>query len=418
LFAILAAAAAVLGRKALLEHLGWAGPVLALGAAGLFVLLGAASRSAVPPTVAAAQLVDAVPGVAEAHVSGLLAVYQPAEAATPIGADQAGRFELDTGGLEGRVHRHLQIDFDRWQWENFAMPAGVRVGSFRHTARLAEPVEATARFGPDGLEGRLSAGPFQRLGDAIVVTPAEGQLAVRLESDGSFRAGSAEALAPGQFIASDLLNDEQRARQDLYAKVLAEPRARHLAGRSLLLAWADPLDLGFTLAPSARLTGTALLAVPLSLERTPPGTRVTVPAAFVDSVRLTEDGQRVRMVASAWFGANMRMRFQLPSAVLPLEVERVRLTLRVHAPGRDVTVNGFAGTESVSVHRVASPLTAERVEIDDPRLLRLDAAGGLSLNIVIGGRQQSEGKGEEPDAPQWSMDAPGLEVVGKVSSEW
>src|SRR5205085_5869371 len=43
-FLALTVAAAALGRKRLLEHLGWLGPALALGAAGVFFGLGRWSR--------------------------------------------------------------------------------------------------------------------------------------------------------------------------------------------------------------------------------------------------------------------------------------------------------------------------------------------------------------------------------------
>lgn len=63
LFLALATAAISLRRRGWLEHLGWLGPTLAMGAGGVFVGLGAVSRGAVPPTVAVAQIVDAVPGL-------------------------------------------------------------------------------------------------------------------------------------------------------------------------------------------------------------------------------------------------------------------------------------------------------------------------------------------------------------------
>src|SRR5207248_9327484 len=64
-FLVLTVAAVALGRKRSLEHLGWLGPALALGAAVVFAGLGGWSRGAVPPTLAVAQVVDAVPGLDE-----------------------------------------------------------------------------------------------------------------------------------------------------------------------------------------------------------------------------------------------------------------------------------------------------------------------------------------------------------------
>src|SRR5262249_36392598 len=86
----LAIVSVVLGRKGSLEHLGWLGPALALGAVGVFVGLGEWSRGAVPPTLAVAQLVDAVPGVDHVQLTGFLAVYQPSPVTAAVGAKQGG----------------------------------------------------------------------------------------------------------------------------------------------------------------------------------------------------------------------------------------------------------------------------------------------------------------------------------------
>jgi hypothetical protein len=398
-----------LGKKGLLEHMGWLGPVLAIGGAAVFIGVGAVTRGAVPPTVAVAQVVDAVPGVDETQATGYLAVYQPSLNATAFGAEEGGRFDLDLAGLEGRVYLRMQTDGDRWHWENLELPAGLRVAPFRHTMRTREPVEATIRFGPDGVEGRVSSGPFRQLEDALLHTPGRHNMAVRLGADGSFRAGRVEELAPGQFIVGGLLTDRQRARQGLYEKLLAEPQPRYTEGRSLMLAWAEPIDMHFTLAPQARTTGFALLVIPLRFERTPPDTRVTVPAAFVDCQRVDPNGRSLRLATESRLPTSMRLRFQIPPATLPLVVDGARFTLHLRAPGREVTIGGFAGNDIVPLRRVSSPPGQEHVEIDDPRLLRPDEQGALYVNVEIG---EAHGGKAEPDA--WHLDSLGLEVRGRT----
>jgi hypothetical protein len=228
------------------------------------------SRIAVPPTVAVTQIVDAVPGLNEVQTSGFLAVYQPSLNTSPVGAEKGGGFEIDMIGLEGRVYRRMQTDLDRWHWENLELPAGVRTGPFRHTLRTEEPVEAIVRFGPNGLEGRVTSGPFGQLEDGLLSTPGRHTLAVNLGPEGSFRAGSDEELRGGQLMVGGLLSDRQRARQILYEKLLAEPQPRHIANRSLLLAWANPVDMHFAPGGHARERPADR---PLQFERTPPGAR-------------------------------------------------------------------------------------------------------------------------------------------------
>jgi hypothetical protein len=411
-FLVLTVAAVVLGRKGLLEHLGWLGPVLALGATAVFVVLGERSRGAVPPTVAVVQVVDAVPGLDEVQTSGYLAVYQPSSGTTSIGTEQGGEFELDVAGLEGRVHRRVQTDLDRWHLENLELPAGVRVAPFRHTLRTREPVEATVRFGPEGVEGRVAAGPFSPLEDVLLNTPGQHTLAIRVQADGSFRAGSADELHAGQFMAEGLLSDRQRARQSLYEKLLAEPQPRYLANRSLLLAWAEPVDMHFTLAPQARTTGEAVLVIPLRFEPTPPGTHVTVPAAFVDCRRITSDGRSLRPATESRLASNVRLRFQIPAPVLPLAVERARLTLKLHAPAREVVVGTLAGDQETLLRRLSSPLGSEQIDINDPRLLQPDEQGTLYLSVGVG-----EARGANAGQELWRLESASLEVRGQTPGE-
>jgi hypothetical protein len=411
-FLALTVAAVALGQKGLLEHLGWLGPALALGAAGVFILLGELSRGAVPPTLAVAQVVDAVPGIDELQTNGYLAVYQPSPGTSAVGAEQGGEFELDVAGLEGRAHRRVQTDMDRWHLENLELPAGVRVAPFRHTLRAREPVEATVRFGPEGVEGRVAPGPFHQLEDVLLSTPGQHALAIRVKPDGAFRAGTADELHAGQFIAGGLVSDRQRARQGLYEKLLVEPQPRYLANRSLLLAWVEPVDTHFTLAPQARTTGEALLAIPLRFEPTPPGTHVTVPAAFVDCRRITSDGRALRPTTESRLATSMRLRFQVPASVLPLVVEGARLTVKLHAPSREVIVGAFAGGDAVPVRRLTSPLGVAEIEIDDSRQLQPDEHGALYVSVEVG-----EARGANAGQDLWRLESASLEIRGRTPGE-
>src|SRR5262249_61231702 len=80
---------------------------------------------------------------------------------------------------------------------------------------------------------------------------------------------------------------------------------------------------------------------------------------------------------------DMLLRFQFPDEVLPFKVERARLLTRIDAPARRVTISGLADDGPVELHRVESPLDPLRVDVTDERLLRLDAEGGLHLNLSV-----------------------------------
>jgi hypothetical protein len=264
------------------------------------------------------------------------------------------------------------------------------------------------RFGPEGVEGRLASGPFRSLEDALFSTPGGHTLPVRLGPDGSFRGGGEDESRADAVLVSD----RQRARQALYDKLLVEPQPGYVADRSLLLAWAEPVDMHFTLAPQARRVGAALLAVPLRFERTPPGTRVLIPGAFVDCRRITSDGRPIPPGMSGRSATTMRLRFQVPPSVLPLEVEGARFSVKLNAPAREVALGAYAGGDAVPLRRLSNPVGVERVEIDDPRLLRPDGHGALYLNVVVG-----EAHGPNAEWNVWRVESPALEVHGRTAAE-
>jgi hypothetical protein len=393
------------------ELLGWLGPVAALGAAAAFIAVGTASRRAAAPTVAVAQVVDPIAGRAEASLHGVLAVYRPESGPAEVGARQGGLFSLDMAGIEGQTRRLLLTDSDAWHWENLELPAGERFAPFRCIAPTGEPVAAVARLGPEGLEGKLTAGPFQEIADAVLSTSGGRNLAIRWQPDGSFRAGNQDILPMGQFLAGAVLNDVQQGRQELYRTLLKRPKAGQPESGNVLLAWAKPIDMHFTLAPDARTVGSALLVLPLQLERTSPGTQVTIPGPLIPYRRLLSGGA-VRPLLESDQGIDMELRFQLPAAVLPLQIERARLDAKIDAPSRRITLAGRTETGTVEIQHVESPLDPIHVEIKDERWLHLDEEGGLHLNVTVSGAPNGGAPGQENE--KWTIEYLELEVTGKT----
>jgi hypothetical protein len=392
------------------ELAGWLAPGAALLTSAAILALAGWSRSDAPATVATGQLVDAVTGVPEAAVHGLLAVHRPEGGPLEPAAEDGGLFDLDMAGSEGQARRLILTDVGAWHWENLHLPAGVRLASFRGTVATGEPLAAVGHLGPEGIEGHLSAGPFEGCTDALISPPAGRNLAVRLRPDGDFHAGGQDVLAPGQFLAGTLLSDRQQRRQELYREVLKYPLGARRPGELFLLAWARPIDLGFRLAPEARGAGMALLRVPLRLERPAPGTRVTIPGPLVACRRL-RDGRQTGLTLESGEPADMDLRFQVPAAALPLEVERARLIAHVEAPGRRLTVSGQQGGKRVEVHRIDSPHDALQVDLP-PALLQQDPEGGLHVHIALG--EDAASGDAKHHSEKWTIRYIEMEVSGVV----
>ena len=392
------------------ELLGWLAPAAAVAAMSVFLVAGETSRRAVPPTVAVAQIVDAVPGKEEASIQGLMAVFRPDSGVAELGAPHGGFFDLNTEGLQGQTRRLVVTDLDAWHWENLALPTGVRRSQFQTALATAKPIAAVAHFGPEGIEGRLEAGPLEELQDALLATSSGRNLAVQLRPDGTFRAGSRDVLPPEQFLASVVLTDRQQRRQSIYRELLKPPGAEYLQGRNIFLAWAKPLDTQFRIDPEARHAGSALVIVPLRFEPPIPGQRVTIPGPFLPYQRIL-NGVPTRPFLTGAQGIDMDLRFQLPLEVLPFQVERARFLIKIEAPTRRVTLYGQSGDQFIEIHRVDNPLDPIRLDLD-ARFLHLDEGGGLHVKVNVGGTPQDEQRSRDSQSEKWTIENVELEISG------
>jgi hypothetical protein len=411
----------VLRRTRRPELLGWLGPLAAVGAMLVFLFLGHKSRHAVPPTVAVVQVVDVVPGADDVPVHGLMAVYHPDSGPAEASAAHGGLFELDTAGLEGQTRRLVLTDLDSWHWENLSLPAGLRFAPFQYTVPTEKPIAAIAHCGPDGLEGQLNTAPFLDATDGLLTTASGRNLAIRLRPDGKFSAGSQDILPTGQYLSGAVLTDLQQRRQQLYRSTL-KPRTDSVRGegRNTIMVWTKPVDMHFTLASGARSTGSALLIMPLQLQRPAPDERVTIPGPLVVCRQVLRSGSlpgrpdsQIKLIPlhpSFQDKADMELRFQIPPEVLPVKVERARLVGKINAPGRRVTVSGRAEDKLVKLFNVENPLDPIDIDIAEDRFLALDADGGLHVEVdvsdPIGG--EKEGRGEK-----WSIEYLELEIFAR-----
>jgi hypothetical protein len=391
------------------ELLGWLGPVTALSTASAFWAVGEAGRRSVPATVAVAEMVAVNPHASEQAVTGLLGFYRPDSGSTGLSSKQGGLIDLDMTGLEGQNKRLVLSDIDAWHWEKLSLPAAVRLGPFRSEVRQVEPMAAVARFGPEGLQGKISSGPFQNLADALIYSPSHRAFAVHLGPDGTFTAAGSDLLSSGQFVAGTVLSDQQQRRQRVYQRLLGEAKAKATSEDSLILAWADPIPLPFTFESGVRSVGSALLSIPLEIEHAPPNTRLTVPRAFIGYRRILPLGS-TQPTLEGLLSIEQHLRFQLPSSVLPMQMERVRLFAKVDAPMRRFIVSGLTDGKAVELRSVQNPVDPISLEIEREDLLRLDEKGGFHLQIAV---SDPEIIGEELP-PHWSIQSLELEVVGQT----
>lgn len=379
------------------ERIGWLGPIVAILAATAFAALGEASRSSVPPTIGVAEIVDVVPGNNEAATYGVFAVYHPTSGPVMLGTNMGATLNLDSAGLEGKTRQRVVNDLNNWHWEGLSLPAGLRTGTLQSIVQ-APKLAAVAHFESNGVHGMLNADSFRNAADGLIITPTHEPLPVRFISGNTFIADDSGLLPHGQYLAGVVLSDRQQLQQSVYRQLLDNRWPRHWEGRNVLLAWAEPDELPFSAGEGVRKIGASLLAVPLEFERIPAGTQVAIPRPFVTYARLL--GARLR--EPQMDGSNsveMHLRFQLPATLLPFSVERVLFHAKARTPGRHLIVTGIADADEIPLYDAENPLDPIRLELSDPRLLRLDPDGGLHIKLKIGeptGKPTEKGGAFEP----------------------
>ena len=141
---------------------------------------------------------------------------------------------------------------------------------------------------------------------------------------------------------------------------------------------------------------------------------MTVPGPLIPYRRVITEGL-VAPTLNAHTGTAMHLRFQLPAEVLPLKVERARLTAKINAPSRRITVAGQVDGGRIEIHRALSPLDPIRLEIDEERLLHLDEEGGLHLHLVISDLlgDVQEGQDSSQKLDEWTIEYLELDVTGQ-----
>ena len=415
-----------------LQWLSWIGPAAAVVAATVLAAMGQASKTAVPPSIASGQFVEVSPAIDDLQATGLFAFYQQDRSERPIGAGRGGLFTLNTAGQSRSTRRMVWTDIDRWHWANLRLPSGDSAATSQRASAARPSIHAIATLGPQGIEGNLSAGTFTNLGDAVIATPAARRMVVAIDQQGRFSGGSDDVLTQSNFISNTVLTDEQLRRQAVYRQLFARSEENQTSLsvpyplKPTLLFWADPLEAGFEVMDDVPKLGGALVAVPLKLRRPSVGAKIVIPSPLLPFQSVAPPDAHA--AASTYNNAQRRwldvfttptrtlMRFELPPELLPLRIDRAKLTLRINAPSRPLEITAIVDGKLKTLQSEQSPVGTFTFTIDDPDALQLDEGGGLQLGFNVG--EFVGDKGDQGIATiGWKIDEATLEVDGEVVDE-
>ncbi len=415
-------AGVALARRRRLEHLAWIAPCLGLLAAVPLAGLGMRSQRAVPATVGEAQFLEVAQSADQITATGLLACYDPAPATGAAGARQGGVFAPDETPAAGTTRRMVWTDLDQWHWENLRLTTGLRTASFQWASDLSERLQVRGTFAPEGFVARWT-GKTLSLTDAVIAVPGQPCLAVRADGP-RLLAGPRDVLAKGRYVEGRWLSDEQHRRQAVMERILQPSvgQMRELS-QSLLLGWSDAVDMGFQFSRHQARFGTALWSLPLTIDRPPGGTRVVIPASFLQfsaGVRPTDASssplynRRTGVWIPSQKATQTWLRFQVPEAVLPLQIQSARLTVQITAPNRTVQIVRRVDERTQSLRKVDNPIGQIELTLQGATLPELDAAGRLLLGIFV---SVMADEANQQRASVWKIDTVQLEVAGTVLPE-
>ncbi len=423
---VLAALGAWMSARGAVEHLGWIGPVLAIVASVVLLQIGRSNRHSISDTTASLQFVQPIPGTDDVQSHGVVAVYHREGSPAPIRATHGGRLIPDMTGRDGTVRRMVWSDLDTWSWEHLPQGAGQQNAAFAVSSVSVPRIEARATFTPEGLQGRVFGVP--KLADAILAT-RDGRMGVTLRDDGTLVVRSEDVFDREQFLAADLLADEQDRRRRTLEKLLNNKQRRDYPEQPLLLAWTDRPNADFHFGDGLSSRGSTLMAIPLVLERPRDNREIVIPAPWV-SYRNTNapDGtppsamwnyklkewQERAAPSSTW------LRFQVPRELLPVKASRARVVIQVAGPVGRLELMGLHEGAAQTIQTVTDPVGRLVFELTDPKLLQITEAGELVLGLNAGDPSRPELTHTQGDRDAkvnyWRIESLGLQLWVKPLS--
>ncbi|MFV1964901.1 MAG: hypothetical protein ACC628_05725 [Pirellulaceae bacterium] len=414
------------GRCRRLDRMAIAVPLVTLSAAIALIVIGRGNTRRVPSTAASVQVVQVVPETGEAYVSGVTLLYHQQTGDLHLASRAGGIIVPDPETNLGETRRFVWTDDDGGRWPNLTLNSGaIQPVRYQQAIALSGPVRVPARFGPDGLRGRLQSDGLGTVTDPVIVAPPGHALRVSLNRDGSFTSGVEDVLPPGEYLVGMMLSDNQRRRHSMLRKLLDPTDRIPFPRHPSLLVWGPPLDVGFDFAGDYETEQSALSAIPLAIERTSPGSPFVVPASFVgvDSV-VGESGKSVIFNPRSgewlenWVTTHTELRFIVPRQVQPCRIERARLVLKLNVPSRTLEVVGLVGQRRVLLQRWKNPNGIIELNIERADLLNLDEDGALNLLFIVG-KSESE-SGDEISSKSrnstWKIEYVRMDVYGTTDS--
>ena len=381
---------AVLWRTQRLAWLAWVAPAAAVAATLLIGIAGYAQRTAIPPTEASIQIAEA-DSLGNLRIEGGLSVYSASNGDTLPEVTHGGRLEFDNPPV-GTAKRLIWSDFGSTHWENLELNTGVHELHFE-TFENRAPSTAILSLDEHGVTGRIAGGEWEFPDRGLIVSPGGQFAAPRFLEDGRFVSASTDRLPPGQFSASDVIDDRERTRMQVLESYFGGGR---LPSEPRFYFWTTPLETGLKTQAEGRQVGEALVGLPIAFERPAAGTSVYCPPYLI-GYRSVSHPRRGSSVAYSnrdrlWNDQLLRksvttLEFQLPANLGRLELERLKVFVDLNAPNRTFQLVALdRNNEKIrrELARRKSPVSLMEFEVSGDLLPPLDENLAFRLGLDVG----------------------------------
>lgn len=374
-----------------IEQFGVYGPVISLIVGSVLVGIGLRQRQSVAPACVQLQIAEVLPDGSSARLRGVAGVYLPDSRPAVLEGAHGGWLTPDTTGLAG-VPRLLWDDVNRWRWENLQQPAGLRVAEFESSSQFPQPFRVSATCGPDGLRGQIHAPDGMRPDEAVVVT-ANGRIGATLSADGTFTADSAAVFSARQFVAAEVLSDEQRRHARVLEALLTNPAWIGYPNEPMLAFWTLPLDGGLRFSPDLKVQGSALVFAPLNLNRPESGREFVIPAPLITfrehrgpdgSVPQGLYDYRTRNWQDRSGQSAGWLQYQLPPEFGALQLRSIRVVIRVAGPLGRLELAGWQDKRRTLLQSWNAPVGTLTADIKDVASLPVSPDGSFLIQLIAG----------------------------------
>ncbi len=374
-------------------------------------------RRDIPESVSRFQIVEVGADGNFASVREQSTVFLASTTSMQLNSMRDGSVQISEAVTSG-VSRNVQEDFQKWNVSNEAWPPGL----WRYELQATLPTENLVVRGvlsKAGLHLQMPDNLPSSLEDAVLgFIPGDPMLCEPV--DRGFHVNNSIHIGSDRWIAGAFLSNEQERRIELYRQFFDANHQRPLPTRRLY-GWSQPWN-GASWNRELKQLGSALVALPIALDRPPPGTEISVPHGLirlqrdttVANITSTFDDRSGKWRESNATGTEAEMQFVLPQEVVPIAASAIDLKLDVTAPQRDVVVSVRTRSGVVELVKLDSPSIPWTATISNPAVLEAAKDGTLNVLIQVSQSRNTDSNGIASNMVHWQIDHFHASVRGTV----